>query len=102
MSYVVVAELRAREGLEEAFGAFLDAHARASREQEPGCRVFDVCQDPDDPALYLTYEVYADGAAYGAHRESAHYHHFRERAPELLADDGRRMFVSRRVLQRRE
>lgn len=49
------------------------ANARASREREPGCKVFDVCQDPAQPCEIFLYEIYLDKAAFDQHLTSAHY-----------------------------
>jgi quinol monooxygenase YgiN len=38
----------------------------------PGCRQFDVCRDPLDPALFFLYELYDDEAAIQAHLDSPH------------------------------
>lgn len=50
---------------------------------EPGCLVFDVSRDRQDPDLVYLYEVYSDDAAYEAHTRTAH---FRDSRPlvELL------------------
>lgn len=57
----------------EAFARAIADNARASLEREPGCRRFDVCRDPADPALFLLYELYDDAAAIDAHLRSPHF-----------------------------
>ncbi len=57
----------------EAFAAAITDNARASRDTEPGCRQFDVCRDPANPALFFLYELYDDTAAIDAHLQSAHF-----------------------------
>ena len=59
------------------FTGAIEQNARASR-AEPGCRQFDVCQDPREPTTFLLYELYDDDAAVGAHIASAHYREFDE------------------------
>ena len=59
----------------DAFAEAIVDNARASREQEAGCRQFDVCRDPADPTLFFLYELYDDEAAVQAHLRSAHYLH---------------------------
>ena len=56
-----------------AFEAAIHENARLSRDTEPGCRRFDVCRDPADPALFFLYELYDDEAAVQAHLQSAHF-----------------------------
>jgi len=74
--YVVTVEFIIKR---EHAGAFLQemvANARASREREPGCRQFDVCAAPDDPAALFLYELYADRAAFDAHLATPHFRAF--------------------------
>jgi quinol monooxygenase YgiN len=55
-----------------AFRVAMLANARASRENEPGCRQFDVCIDPASGTIFL-YELYDDRAAFDAHMRTAHF-----------------------------
>ena len=57
----------------EAFDAAVRRNACASLRDEPGCRQFDVCRNPQDARQFLLYERYADDAAVAAHRASPHY-----------------------------
>ena len=57
----------------DEFRAVLQAHAKASLENEPGCRQFDVAEDPNDPARFFIYEVYDDEASIAAHQASEHF-----------------------------
>lgn len=52
------------------------ANARASREREPGCVVFDVCEDPAQPGQVFLYEIYTDAAAFDQHMRATHYLEF--------------------------
>jgi autoinducer 2-degrading protein len=49
------------------------ANARASREREPGCVVFDVCEDPAQPGQVFLYEIYTDATAFEQHKSAPHY-----------------------------
>jgi (4S)-4-hydroxy-5-phosphonooxypentane-2,3-dione isomerase len=102
MTRAVLVELRAKPERIEEFVALIDRHAHNSRTLEEGCLAFDVCQDPDDPAAFILYEVYRDAAAHAAHREMDSFKWFFKEAPDLLVPgaDGT-IFQSRRVLQRR-
>jgi quinol monooxygenase YgiN len=56
--------------------AFLDAarlDAQGSVDNEPGCRRFDILQDPAAPHRVCFYEVYDDEAAFLRHREMPHF-----------------------------
>jgi autoinducer 2-degrading protein len=52
------------------------ANARASREIEPGCLVFDVCGDPAQAGTVFLYEIYRDEAAFQQHQREAHFLQF--------------------------
>jgi quinol monooxygenase YgiN len=69
----LVVEFRIKAGFIGAFETAIVENARASRETEPGCRQFDVCHDPADPALFFLYELYDDEAAIQAHLKTAHF-----------------------------
>ncbi len=69
----LVVEFRIKLAQVDAFHAAITNNAQASRETEPGCRQFDVCRDPKDPALFFLYELYDDDAAIDAHLQSAHF-----------------------------
>ena len=72
------AHLRVRGDIVEQFRARLLRHARTTLQAEPGCHRFDVHQEAGDPTLFLLIEIYADEAAFEAHRTSPHYLAFRE------------------------
>jgi autoinducer 2-degrading protein len=99
VSYVVIAEFKTVAGATDEFLARMRRHAELSR-SEPGCRVFDVCQDTSDPATVVLYEVYTDATAYEAHRAMPYYALFREWAPPLLVPRDGSLFQTRRVLVR--
>jgi quinol monooxygenase YgiN len=69
----LVVEFRIKSAYIDAFDAAIRANAQASVEQEPGCKQFDVCRDPDDAALFFLYELYDDEAAIQAHLRSPHF-----------------------------
>ncbi len=49
------------------------ANASDSRQREPGCMVFDVCEDPSRPEQVFLYEIYRDAAAFEQHKREAHF-----------------------------
>lgn len=69
----LVVEFRIKAAHVDAFDAAIRSNARSSIDDEPGCRQFDVCRDPDDAALFLLYELYDDEAAIQAHLQSPHF-----------------------------
>ena len=54
--------------------------------QEPGCLRFELIQDKDDPAHFELNESYRDETGHAAHRESAHYKKWADKALPLLAE----------------
>lgn len=71
--YVLVVDFVVKPEHVVAFTAAIRENARASRETEPGCRQFDVCVTPDNPAKIVLYEVYDDEAAFKEHLKTAHF-----------------------------
>jgi (4S)-4-hydroxy-5-phosphonooxypentane-2,3-dione isomerase len=69
----LVVEFRIKPPFIAAFAEAIAANAQASLDSEPGCRLFDVCRDPADPALFFLYELYDDEAAIDAHLHSPHF-----------------------------
>ncbi len=92
---VVLAEFKVKPGRMDEFLPLLEQHARNSRTNEPGCLQFDVVRDGEDPDRAFVYEVYADEAAFEAHKAAPYLAAYRERAdPHLLE---RKVSVHRRV-----
>lgn len=85
MSFVVTVHFEARPEHREAFRAAMVENAAASREKEPGCRQFDVCETADGAAIFL-YEIYDDEAAFHAHLATDHYLRFNETTTPWVAE----------------
>jgi (4S)-4-hydroxy-5-phosphonooxypentane-2,3-dione isomerase len=66
---------------------FLTATARNAQAslEEPGVLRFDVLQDQSDPAHVVLVEVYRDGDASAAHKETPHYAIWRDTVAEMIA-----------------
>lgn len=73
MSAVLVVEFQIKTPHIEAFDRAIRKNARQSLDQEPGCRLFDVCRDPADESIFFLYEIYDDQTAIGAHLQSGHF-----------------------------
>lgn len=56
---------------------------------EPGNIRFDVLQSADDPTSFMLYEVYESAEAVTAHKETAHYHAWREAVADWMAEPRR-------------
>jgi autoinducer 2-degrading protein len=85
---VVHVHVRVRPGAEEAFRVASLANAEASR-REPGVVRFDVLADREDPSRFILVEVYRDGAAVAAHKETPHYAAWRDAVADLMAEPRR-------------
>ncbi|MDQ0471902.1 putative quinol monooxygenase [Labrys wisconsinensis] len=83
--YVVIVEFRLQPGALPAFRRLVDANARASVREEPGCRRFDVVEPADEADRVLLYEIYADRAAFEAHMRTGHYRSFDADSAGLVA-----------------
>lgn len=94
MSYALVVRIQIKPDCVEQFMAAVKANGKAARETEPGCRAFDILQDPADPTRVMLYEVYDDEAAFQAHQATPHFQHYLATALGWL--DGReRQFMNR-------
>jgi autoinducer 2-degrading protein len=81
---VVHVHVHVTAGDVEAFLAECRRNSEASL-QEPGVRRFDVLQDEGDPAHVVLSEVYVDQAAVDAHKQTAHYAHWRDAVAGMMA-----------------
>jgi len=71
----------------DSIEAFKDATIENARNsgKEPGIARFDLIQQHDDPTRFVLIEEYRSAAATAAHKETAHYAAWRERAEPLMA-----------------
>lgn len=84
--YAVVVDLRIQLAQIEAFMPLMKAQAQNSLSREPGCWVFDVCQNPEAPDHILFYEVYDNHDAFEAHLVSDHYKTFDAAVASLVTE----------------
>ena len=85
---VVHVHVKVRPELVAEFLAATRVNARASL-GETGVLRFDVIQDQDDPEHVVLAEVYRDGDASAAHKQTAHYATWRDRVAEMMAEPRR-------------
>lgn len=84
--YAVTVLFRIKEPFRAEFAALMRANAQASLREEPGCRRFDVCSDPERPGEVFLYELYDDPAAFRAHLTTAHFRDFDARTAGMVED----------------
>lgn len=72
----------------EAVEAFREATLANARNSvlEPGIARFDVIQQVDDPTRFVLVEVYRDVEATVRHKETAHYHTWRDAVADMMAE----------------
>ena len=70
---VLVARYQGKPGKGDAIEAALKQVAPLVKEQEPGCKLYQVSRSQDNPDNFLLYEHYEDEAALLAHRETQHF-----------------------------
>ena len=75
--FIVHVFVDVKPGDEEAFKAASVENATNSV-QEPGIARFDVVQDLEDPTQFVLVEVYRTDADPAKHKETAHYHKWRD------------------------
>jgi quinol monooxygenase YgiN len=84
MAYVLIAKWTAKDGEEENVLAAMTALAGPTR-AEPGCLMWELHRDPENPRVFVVYEQYADPAAFEAHGASEHFrsHGLEDAIPRL-------------------
>jgi quinol monooxygenase YgiN len=82
--FSLVVQMTVRPGRREEFLAGMAVNAEASVRDEPGCLRFDVCSVEGDEDRFLLYELYADAAAFAAHRSAPHFAQWRTVAEQVV------------------
>lgn len=54
--------------------------------KEAGVARFDVIQQTDDPTKFILVEIYKTTEAAAAHKETAHYEHWRDTVAEMMTE----------------
>lgn len=72
---IVVAKLIARKESVETVKTELLKMVEPTR-QEPGCIEYLLCQDNEDPAVFVFYENWESAAALEKHKDTGHYKHY--------------------------
>lgn len=84
--FVVIVFFEAKAAHAADFKEAITINAKASVDDEPGCRQFDVAQDAADEASFFLYEVYDDEAAFQAHVQTPHFKLFDEMSAAWVKD----------------
>ena len=84
MSFVLQVNIRIKPENVDSFMQKLAANAAAAR-KEPGCKQFEVLQDPQDKTKVMLYEVYTDEKAFEVHQQQPAFKTYVAEAVPLLA-----------------
>jgi quinol monooxygenase YgiN len=84
--FVVIVDFRLKSGALAEFRPMIDANARASVRDEPGCRRFDVVESRGEPDRVLLYEIYDDEASFNQHCRTAHFLSFDSDSARFVAE----------------
>lgn len=93
--FVVVVFFDIKADRVDFFREAMVRQARRCLELEPGCRQFDVAQDPQVPTSFFLYEVYDDEAAFEAHKASQHFADFGPTVKDYI--ESRKLLTYHRV-----
>ena len=69
---LVVAQWEAKEGQADKVAEILERFLPEAQ-SDPGAKLFLVGRNEDNPAQFMFYELFRDGAAMKAHQESAYF-----------------------------
>lgn len=83
--HVVVVFLEAKREHVASMRSAVILHARKCLEVEPGCRRYEIGQDPVDGNSFLLYQIYDSPAAATAHKELPHVAEFRLKVENWIA-----------------
>ncbi|WNK20178.1 putative quinol monooxygenase [Halomonas piscis] len=84
--YCIIVQTQLKPGKREAFLRAMLPNAEASVREEPGCHVFDVLEDQENPDLFHLYEIYESKEALAEHKTTEHYKESRAVVNELIAE----------------
>ena len=83
----LIATFRASPGNSQTVSELISAYATIVR-QEPGCLLFEVYTDRDDPHQFVVVERYVDEEAFQAHLSGEAGHQFNAELTPLIEGDG--------------
>ena len=78
MLEALIVQFQIKPEFVEQFASAIKHNAITSLNEEDGCKLFDVCRDPEDPTVFFLYELYGNQEAIQAHMRSRHFLEFNE------------------------
>ena len=83
---VVLVHVHVKEACIETFKQASIENARLSI-REAGIARFDCIQQADEPTRFVLIEVYRNGEAPAAHKQTEHYARWRDAVADMMAED---------------
>ena len=93
--FTIFVTITVKPGCRDKVVALITENARGARNDEPGCRTFDVLISPEDPNVLHAYEVYDDENAFQAHRDSSHFQAWAAASGDMI--EGRQVVRAGRI-----
>lgn len=84
--FALIVTLRVKPGCIDSFLPLILENQRLSRQNETGCRRFDIYRSNEEDDLLFFVEEYDDPDAFKAHQESEHFKAYFEAAKDMMAE----------------
>ena len=84
--FVLIVTLRLKPGCMDVFLPLIREKQRLSRQNESGCRRFDVYRSDEEDNTLLFVEEYDDPDAFKVHQNSEHFKTYFEAAKDMMAE----------------
>jgi quinol monooxygenase YgiN len=85
MKKVINARMNVKSGKTELFLSLAKTIAEKSN-AEPGCLMYKVYREVDNPSAFIFYEIYENQQAIDSHNASEHFKFFKEQMAEILTE----------------
>lgn len=82
--FAVTVTFKIKPGNWERFLPLMRDNAQTSLREEPACRHFDVCTDPERAQEVFLYELYDDATAFQDHLASDHFRSFDAAVADMI------------------
>lgn len=83
--FAVIVKVHIKPQHKDEFVEEMLADGRGSVANEPGCLLFNIVEDSEDPNCLHLYEVYKDAQTFEVHKETPHFVRWVEKTADWLA-----------------
>lgn len=84
--FAMTVVFKVKAGTEKEFAEAFAVCAKATR-KEPGCIIYQLNQDVDDPTTFTVYEQFKNVAGLEAHAKTKHVEELLKKLPDMLDGD---------------